>query len=144
MSEVEFFDCEWCTKGQYSEFKSDSISCNVCGKEPMNEKEKAENRTGSFQDYWDFIFDHKEKNTKLRNMQTWNYQQKKIEILLEAVRELKKSNDYYKWAAIYELEENDMIQISENPNVWANGKLAREINQKESVQAAYKLIGEGG
>ena len=48
----------------------------------------------------------------------------------ERLRECEKSLRFYKWASLQELEENDQVQVSNIPNVWANGKHAREYFKK--------------
>lgn len=52
--------------------------------------------------------------------------QQKLQAAEERERILREAVEYYKWATIGDLEENDMVQLREKPNIWANGKRARQ------------------
>lgn len=78
----------------------------------------------------------------------WDHQQEKIETLKKAIIELKKSNDFYGEQAVIMEDDpwvNDYSEVChDNLCVEVCGKLAREVNQNQAVQEAYKMCGVEG
>ena len=58
------------------------------------------------------------------------FMQQKLQAAEEREKILREAVEYYKWATIGDLEENDMVQLRERPNIWANGKRARKALEK--------------
>jgi len=62
-----------------------------------------------------------------------------LQTLKQYYRESQKVVGFYEWASLNELENTDQVQLNETPNVWANGKRAREFQNSELNKKAREV-----